>query len=97
MTIYVLRNGELVDKEVAAPLGYSIGLQIIKDIEPYRAVAVDIATDKAPAIGSRREHREFLKRNGYHEVGNEKISRKRQEFTPVRDDLRRAVQEVKNR
>ena len=75
----------------------SIGLQIIKDIDPYKAVAVDIATDKAPAIGSRREHREFLKRNGYHEVGNEKIGRKQQTYTPVRDDLRRAVQEVKNR
>ncbi len=76
---------------------HSIGLQIIKDIDPYRAVAVDVATDSAPAIGSRREHREFLKRNGYHEVGNEKIGPKTQEFTPVRDDLRRAVQEVKNR
>ena len=74
-----------------------IGLQIIKDIDPYKAVAVDIATDRAPAIGSRREHREFLKRNGYHEVGNEKIGRKQQTYTPVRDDLRRAVQEVKNR
>ena len=74
-----------------------IGLQIIKDIDPYKAVAVDVATDKAPAIGSRREHREFLKRNGYHEVGNEKIGRKQQTYTPVRDDLRRAVQEVKNR
>ncbi len=97
MTIYVIRNGELVDKEVAAPLPHAIGLQIIKDIDSYQAVAVDVATDSAPVIGSRREHREFLKRNGYYEVGNEKISRKRQEFTPVRDDLRRAVQEVKNR
>ena len=38
-----------------------------------------------------------FKRNGYHEVGNEKIGRKQQTYTPVRDDLRRAVQEVKNR
>lgn len=75
----------------------AVGLQIIKDIDPYKAVAVDIATDSAPAIGSRREHREFLKRNGYHEVGNEKIGRKTQTYTPVRDDLRRAVNEVKNR
>ncbi len=75
----------------------AIGLQIIRDIDPYKAVAVDIATDTAPAIGSRREHREFLKRNGYHEVGNEKIGRKKQEYRPVREDLHRAVQEVKNR
>ena len=75
----------------------AIGLQIIKDIDPYKAVAVDVATDKAPAIGSRREHREFLKRNGYHEVGNEKLGNKKPEWQPVRGDLHRAVQEVKNR
>lgn len=82
-------------RECADP--QAVGLQIIKDIDPYKAVAVDIATDSAPAIGSRREHREFLKRNGYHEVGNEKIGRKTQTYTPVRDDLRRAVNEVKDR
>jgi hypothetical protein len=46
---------------------------IISDIEPYRAVASDIACDgKRPLIGGRRQHREFLSRNGYVEVGNER-------------------------
>lgn len=47
--------------------------QIIRDIDPYKAVAVDSRTGKAPRIGSRREHREFLKANNYVEVGNEPI------------------------
>ena len=44
--------------------------QVVRDIEPYMAIATDVATGKPPRIGSRREHREFLKRNGYVEVGN---------------------------
>lgn len=50
----------------------SPGPSIISDIQPYRAVASDIACDgKRPVIGGRRQHREFLQRNGYVEVGNE--------------------------
>lgn len=48
-------------------------LQIIKDIEPYQAVATDVATGKPPRIKSRSQHREFLKRNNYVEVGNEPV------------------------
>jgi hypothetical protein len=49
------------------------GPTIISDIEPYRAVASDVACDgKRPLIGGRRQHREFLFRNGYVEVGNER-------------------------
>jgi hypothetical protein len=48
------------------------GLQIIRDIDPYRAAGSDIAADnKRPMIGGRRQHREFLRRNNYIEVGNE--------------------------
>lgn len=47
-------------------------LQIIRDIEPYRAAGADIACDgKRPVISGRRQHREFLARNGYVEIGNE--------------------------
>lgn len=42
---------------------------IIPDIQPYVAVAGDRA---GKVIGSRREHKEFLRRNGFEEVGNEK-------------------------
>lgn len=41
---------------------------VITDIEPYKAVAGDMA---GKWIKSRKEHREFLKRNGFIEVGNE--------------------------
>lgn len=46
---------------------------IIRDIEPYRTAASDIGADgKRVVIGSRSRHREFLQRNGYVEVGNER-------------------------
>ena len=42
---------------------------VIPDIKPYMAVAGDMA---GKWISSRKEHREFLRRNGFEEVGNEK-------------------------
>lgn len=49
------------------------GLQIIRDIEPYRAMGSDVASDgKRPVIGSRSRHRTYLSDNRYVEVGNEK-------------------------
>ena len=49
------------------------GLQIVRDLDPYRPVASDVAAHgKRPIIGGRRQHREFLQRNGYVEVGNER-------------------------
>lgn len=41
---------------------------VTADIQPYRAVAVDKETGKAPYITSRKAHREFLRRNGYVEM-----------------------------
>jgi hypothetical protein len=41
---------------------------VIPDIQPYKAVAGDMA---GKWIRSRKEHRAFLKRNGFVEVGNE--------------------------
>lgn len=50
-------------------------LHIIRDIEPYRTAASDVASDgKRPVIGSRSRHRSFLRDNGYVEVGNERPS-----------------------
>lgn len=42
---------------------------IIPDIEPYEARAGDVS---GKYITSRKEHREFLRRNNLEEVGNEK-------------------------
>jgi hypothetical protein len=49
------------------------GMQIIRDIEPYRTAASDIAHEgKRVLIGSRSRHREFLRDNSYVEIGNER-------------------------
>lgn len=43
------------------------------DTAGYQAVAIDHKTGRAPRIEGRAQHREFLRRNGYVEVGNEKL------------------------
>lgn len=74
----------------------SSGPQIIKDIDPYRAVAVDVATGKPPVIRSRRDHRAFLKRNGYVEVGNQPIRERPIVDVPdSRADVARTINQMK--
>lgn len=46
---------------------------VIPDIQPYTTVAADKETKKRVHITSRKQHREFLRRNGYEEIGNEKF------------------------
>jgi hypothetical protein len=59
--------------ETNRPVAPASGVTIIRDIEPYRTAASDIGADgKRVVIGSRSRHREFLSRNGYVEVGNER-------------------------
>lgn len=68
---------------------------ITPDIQPYRAVAGDMA---GKPITSRREHREYLKRNGLVEVGNEQPKpRKPVPLPPVHEDIKRAIAEVRSR
>ena len=45
---------------------------IIGDIQPYQAMGRDIETGTAPMITSRSQHRDYLRRNNYTEIGNEK-------------------------
>jgi predicted nucleic acid-binding Zn ribbon protein len=47
-------------------------VNIIKDIQPYRATAHDVRTGGIPVITGRRDHQEYLRANGYEEIGNEK-------------------------
>lgn len=63
------------------PMTRTIGrTHVIADIQPYTTVAADKETKKRVRINSRSQHREFLRKNGYEELGNEK-------FTPTpRDD-----------
>lgn len=73
---------------------------VAPDIGPYQAVAIDVATGKPPVINSRSAHRDFLKRNGYTEVGNERVGRKpgevRGDFN-LRKELTQAPREVLGR
>jgi hypothetical protein len=71
------------------------GPAIISDIEPYRAVASDVACDgRRPVIGGRRQHREFLSRNGLVEVGNE-TKPTRSNMPSARELERSRVEDIK--
>lgn len=69
---------------------------IIKDIEPYKSVAVDKATGQRPTIGGRAQHREFLRNNNYLEIGNEFVKPKREELSKSDrvSDIRRAMNDL---
>lgn len=75
------------------------GVQIIRDIDGYKAVGSDVASGgEAPWIGSRARHREYLRDNAYVEVGNEApIARPRHWMDQRREqaervnDVRRAM------
>lgn len=73
----------------------NIGMQIIKDIEPYRAVASDVKLGDKPVISGRAQHREFLRRNGYIEVGNSFVPNERHELGKADriSDIKRAMGE----
>jgi len=76
-------NG-MVPRDIAGPLPQANSAPMIMgDLPVYRSVAADIATGQPAVIGGRRQHREFLARNGYVEVGNERV-------TPRREELSRA-------
>lgn len=92
---YVMRNGRLVLKREAAPLVVSGAAPfVISDLAPYRAVAADKHNGSRPVIGGRRQHREFLSRNGYTEVGNERVTPRREEMSRSDrvSDIKRAIE-----
>lgn len=68
-------------------------LRVISDIQPYQAMGTDIATGKAPIITSRSQHREYLKRNGYVEVGNERPKSK-PTYSPDFHEIGRTIKKV---
>ena len=59
---FVYRDGKLVEKSEASG---NVGLSLIRDIEPYQNMK-----DRGWST-SRSQHREFLKKNNFVEVGNE--------------------------
>jgi hypothetical protein len=76
-----MRNGRLVRKRKASRLSAAAGPQIMSDIAPYRTAATDVATGQRAVIGGRRQHREFLRRNGYVELGNDYVPPRREELS----------------
>jgi len=78
---YVMRNGRLVRKRKDLYPSAAAGSQIMSDIAPYRTAATDVATGKRAVIGGRRQHREFLRRNGYVEVGNDYLPPQREQLS----------------
>jgi len=68
------------------------------DIAPYRAVAGD---RMGQMISSRREHKEFLKRNRFTEVGNEPLRPIQNDFRPkkgeIAQELKRVIPQVLKR
>jgi len=68
--------------------GKGRGLQVVRDIEPYRSVIT------GERVGGRRQHRDHLRAHGCVEVGNDMPTSK----TPavdresIRQDLKRAVE-----
>jgi hypothetical protein len=64
---YVYRDGKLIPKHLAPPRhSPGRGLQVIKDIDPYRNIAVDNGV-----ISGRRQHRDMLRAHGLIEVGDQ--------------------------
>ncbi len=65
-------------------------VEIMRDLEPYRAAAADKATGTRPTIGGRRQHREFLARNGYVELGTAE-PRNNLQLGPRRGEIARDI------
>lgn len=72
---------------------------VTPDIPPYRAVAGDRA---GKYITSRKEHREFLKRNSFTEIGNDKpkdtsVMRKTTDRKEIRAELSKAIRQQRKK
>lgn len=63
---WVYRDGKLIPKHLAPPHPLRGGMQIIRDIEPYKNMAVD-----GGVIGGRRQHRDMLRAHRLVEVGDQ--------------------------
>lgn len=61
------------------------------DIQPYKAMTGDKA---GQYITSRREHREFLRRNGLVEVGTEPVKPIKNDFRPAKGEVAKELKKV---
>lgn len=90
MTTYVLRNGELIEKSLAAPLESDSGLRLrfaSDTMDPLRHMA------NGQMYDSKSEFRKATKAAGCIEVGDQaNLGRRRQ---PIRLDKRERVEHIK--
>lgn len=72
-------------------------IQVIKDIDPYKTAAADV-NGKQVHISGRRQHREFLQRNGYHEIGNEAFKQRAPQIDTVKGhEIRSVIERLNSR
>ena len=81
MTVWVYRNGKVVEK---GDVSRGTSVQIMSDIKPYRNMI------NGKIITSRSEHRTLLRDHGCIEVGND-IPAVSQSAPPSRDQRRRRL------
>lgn len=95
---FIQLRGELVEVTPDyVPEPRANGILIIKDIEPYRAIAADKDTGKRPVINSRKQHREFLKRNDLVELGNEPLRLPKRDWNDVPSAPMVSIDEMRRR
>ena len=61
---------ELVPADQYVQESTSCSIHIMPDLKDYQSVAWDKERGGQVVISGRKQHREFLRRNGYEEVGN---------------------------
>jgi hypothetical protein len=73
MTTYVIRNGVLIEKQLAPTLGAGRSAHVISDIEPF-------VTQEGTEITSRAGLREYERRNGVRQFGTDWAGSQRPAF-----------------
>lgn len=86
--VYDPERDRVVPRSEAAPRSRGGGLQIIRDIDPYRSIVT------GEVISGRRQHREHLRKHDLVEVGNENPRPQQQKPMPsAAKDLRQTMRE----
>lgn len=70
---------------------------VMGEIEAFKTVAWDAETNKPAIINSRKQRREFMKRNDLIEVGNEPFRPKKRDWSDAPDAPMVSVDEMKRR
>jgi len=86
---YVIRDGQLVEKHLAAPLNEINAPSVMGDIQPYQSMIT------GEMVTSRSRHRAILKEHNCIEVGNETKYLKPKPIAPAPGLKDKVIQAVK--